>query len=1183
MNTQPDEMGTDEQQASISLALGFEPDSTHYPPHQTPGTNLSPDLSLDISKDRIYQQEQFFQKIFLSDNAHNLPQNIAIIGESGMGKTLFLQKIAHLILEQTDKIPIWIGPHQLRKNKLQEYLWEKWLIQGSNRYRTQDSIPREVWQREFEQLLAHQKVWLLCDGMDYWFDESVDRVASSPLEWLIEQRQDMTDQLPIILTCQTQTWGNKPRLLPKFEVYQTQPLENHHHIKQFIQQWFLPSLLFEQRKPLKEHLDQQLCRILEEPETQHLQRWLKNPQRLALLCRFWLKNPNQFPKTSAQLYQGLVNEFYQWQAENISTTLQQKQQLSHLLAILALKNQSHSETSSIIDYEMIVDSFGENLPLFSLAVQLKWLIPVGMVTENEENNYYTFCDQTFRDYFAALAIDDWQCFLNSHNTTYPIFSYQWQNSFRFWLGREDISTDDKETLIKALMTIDDQCGPANFYGLRAYFIATTGLGEIPNCSYGTQMVEQLLDWGFETTSVPSSSQTVALSLRSLAAKESLHTLYRPLAIAALITLIENSTDEEEQKERLQFLGRLAKGNAVAIAALTQFLTTATSPSLGWQIAETLGTIDSGNAQAIAIFVELLETATTDETRQMAFLGLEKIAQGNLQGIKALIHLLHSQSSPSLRRRTFQALEIIGQGNATAIAILVQLIRTTKEIGIRRQAAESLEKIDPGNPTAITVLVQLLETANNPTIRQEAVYSLGEVCPGNVQAIMALVTLLQQNNDVYLGWIAISSLGKIGEGNEQAIAILENLMHSGESLLLRKEALDSLGKIAPKNSAIMQVSLELMKQVEDEETYREIAESLGKLDPGNPGAINGLTQILQTSRDEFTLRQAAASLGKINPGNLEALRVLVNLIQSTDDADIRGLAAESLGDIGPGNPVAMATLIRLLETSTNLENLRCAAKSLGKVAPGNKEAIAVFVKLLQTVNNSNLGIEIAESLIDILPLKQMPQIVIQLRDSLLKEPDSESSACYKVMWHCAQYLSYREFYQAWHQRALPTPLLSSKNLPKPLIPPVVNSSLTVLEKLGQETEKIPQFNSIKLVWIESSRFIDPGNPAIDIYDQMLEQQCQPFEHGLPENLAKLRLYWHLLQRNSSKTQLILLFYDDAHTPHLSTDFLEILGKFKGVIGVISQQTSSAIPIFSPDDPQLIPTLLEWMTKQVHSPL
>ncbi|MEA5535369.1 HEAT repeat domain-containing protein [Crocosphaera sp. XPORK-15E] len=1179
MNTQPDETGSDGEQAPISLTLRFQADSIHHPPHQPLGTSLSPDLSTDPPKDRIYQQEEFFQEILLSDNPHNPQPNIAIIGESGTGKTLFLQKIAHRLLEQTDKIPIWIWPHQFKKETLQQYLWEKWLIQGSNRYRTTEPIPKEIWQREFEQLLASQKVWLLCDGIDYWFGKPVAQVAASPLECLIDQCQDITDNLPIILTCQTQTWGTKPRLLAKFQIYQTQPLENQHQIKQFIEQWFRPSLLLEKRQPVKENLDHQLCRILEEPETQHLQRWLKNPQRLALLCRYWQKNPNQFPKTSLQLYQGLVNEFYQWQAENISTTLQQKQQLSQLLAILALKNQSQSEISSTIDYDMILDSFGENLPLFSLAVQLKWLIPVGMVTENEENNYYTFCDQTFRDYFAALAIDDWQCFLGNHDTTYPIFSNQWQNSFCFWLGREDIATDDKEALIKALMTIDDQCGPANFYGLRGYLIATTGLGEIPNCSHGTEMVEQLIDWGFEARSVPSSSPALALSLRALAARESLDTLYRPLAIAALIALIDNSTDEGEQKEGLQFLGRLAKGNAVAIAALTQFLKTPTNSSLSWQIAETLGTIDPGNPQAIAIFVELLETATTDETRQMAFLGLEKIGQGNLQGIKALIHLLHSQSSSSLRRRTFQALEIIGQGNATAIAILVQLIRTTKEIGIRRQAAESLEKIDPGNPTAIAVLVQLLETATNPSIRQEAVYSLGEVCPGNIQAIMALVTLLRQNNDVYLGWIAISSLGKIGEGNEQAITILEELMHSGESLLLRKEALDSLGKIAPKNPAIMQVSLELMKQVEDEATYREIAESLGKLDPVNPSVINGLTQILQTSRDEFTLRQAAASLGKINQGNLEALTVLVNLIQSTDDPDIRGLAAESLGDIGEGNPVAMATLIRLLETSNNLENRRCAARSLGKIALGNKEAIAVFVKLLQTLNNQNLAIQIAESLIDILPLKQMPQIVIQLRDSLLKEPLLEYSACYKIMWHCAQYLSYREFYQAWHQRALPTPLLSSK----PLIQPSVNSALTLLEQLRQEIQKSSQFPSIKLVWIESSRFIEPENPVIDIYDQMLEQQCQPFEHGLPETLSKLRLYWHLLQRNSPQTQLILLFYDDAHNLHLSTNLLEILGKFNGVIGAITQQESSAIPIFSPDDPQLIPTLLEWMTKQVHPPL
>ncbi|MDJ0731665.1 MAG: HEAT repeat domain-containing protein [Crocosphaera sp.] len=1163
MSTQPDDKGKDGKDLFIRLDY-IQSDTKRrntYSQHfqiQSSRVKFLKSEGLNLNN---YQAESLFQEICELDQAQRHRRNIAIIGESGTGKSLCLQTLAHWMLKKTDYIPIWVSPQQLKTLTLKDYLTQKWLTQCSKHYGTEQRLSQEFWQASFETLLQSGRIWLLGDGIDYLLAKSISNGSGSPLA-LFRQQHESLGNSHLILTCQTVTWKMQPQALAQFDIYQTKSLSDQTEIQQFVQRWFRPYSSQRENLEMKGDLGETLSTLLSQPQNQHLQTWLKNPLRLSLLCRLWQKNPQTLPQTTARLYQVLVNEFYQWQVENAPVTSTEQQLLDQFLTHLAFNHRQTGDSSLPISQGMIED----NPSLFALSLQLHWLRPVGMVTQEEQQNQYQFEDQTFEDYFAALGIDNWQYFFAKETTALGMFSDQWQQILLFWLGREDIASEEKEALMTALVSFEDECGQENFYGFRAYLTAAMALSEFPDCSLGPEIIEQLFVWAL--------ADKDSSNLRRLAAREAISYLYRPLVITDLINRIQNESQQSQRQQGLDYLERLGKENVEAITALTQCLKNTENKTLRWQLAETLGTIDPGNPTAISLIVEGLETATSEPEYQKAFLGLEKIAQGNRQGVKALVRLLHRQPAPNLRRRTFQCLEMIGQENATAIAILVQLIRTTKDETTRRQAAESLEKIDPGNPTAIAGLIKLMKTATTESIRQEVVYSLGEVCPGNSQAIAALVTFLEENYDMYLRWIAISSLGKIGLGNEQAIAILEKLIAPDEPLLTRKEALDSLGKIDPINPMIVKVSRQLMEQVEDEETYREITENLGKIDPGNPTCINALTKLLQISRDEFVLRQVAVSLGKIDPGNLEALMVLVNLIQSTHDPDIRSLAAESLGEIGQGNPAAIAALIRLLETSSHPESRRCAAKSLSKIAAGNKGAITAFLKVLPTIQEQDLGKQMAEGLITLLPEKQMPHVVSQLRDHLLEKSLPDNSPVYQVIWHCAQHLSYQTFREAWHQRSLPVKVALSSQTPQP----ETTDTLTLFEQLQQRLNKTSNVELTQIIWIDSRRFIDPDNPAIDIYDQMLEQGCSAFDHGLPETLSKLRLYWHLLQKNSTKSPLILLFHDDPNSS-LSSHLLKSLAKFNGIIAVITRQESSELSVFSPDDPQLSQTLINWLKQKL----
>ncbi|GBF82856.1 HEAT repeat domain-containing protein [Aphanothece sacrum] len=1186
ISTQPDEMGADLDRFKISLALIQLNQGKVTTGSLLPGFFTNSTFQIPVSQ--IYQEEEFFEQVLQLGKNGTQGRKIAIIGESGSGKTLMLQKIAHWVLEQTDDIPIWVSPTILKTSSLREYLYEKWLSQASNYYKG-DTVPIINWQESFENLLNSGHIWFLLDGMDYLFAEGESQSPSSTLEYLQQQLQGWIDNSQVIVSCQTQTWQTQTQTLSHYELYKTEELSYPVGVQQFIEQCFRPSVSFLEQAAETEDLVRQLYRTLDELGNLWIDDLIKNPLRLALLCRLWQKSPGHLPQTTAQLYQQLIKEFYQWQAENITTTPQQQQQLNNALTTLALSAQCQGEWSSIISQKMIEDSLGEESAWVKLAVQLKWLVPRGVIGETGENYYYSFGDRSFQDYFASLAIDDWKFFFEQPHKAiseqeFPIFDPQWQGIMGFWLGREDIDIEQKEAFIQALITFCDDCGPVNFYGLRAYFLAVSIVKEFSTCSYGPEMSQQLIKWGFETGGSNSENLFSQNPLVDYA-RESIKQFIPSLAIESLFNLIESPQDHLLPSEGFHYLAMIGKGNPLAIRKTGQYLKKFPSESLGWLAAETLGIIDPGNSQAIATFINLIETQKTEQVRQIGFSGLEKIGKKNLEAINALVYLLHDQPSPALRRRVFQCLEVIGQGNATAIAVLVQLIRTIKDGAIRRQTAESLEKIDPGNPTAIAVLIQLTKPTTPEVIRREAVYSLGEVSRGNAQIITALVNLLGDTEDIYTRWIAVSSLGKIGTGNREAITALEQLLVSGEQLLLRKESLDSLGKIAPTNPKIIATSIELMQETNDEATHREVAEHLGKFDPGNPDAISVLLELLQTSTNEFTRRQAAASLGKIDPNNLESLRTLIQLIGSTQDRDIRSLATESLGEIGLNNPAAIATLIRLLQRSTNLETRRCAAKSLGKIAPGNKEAIAVLIKQLQTVKDLSVRMEVAHSLMALISVSQMSQMVTELRDYLFNESESKQPdlACYQVLWHCSHHLSYAQFYQAWHQSPLSTDLIKTKNKEVKGISSSVsftkfNSTLSLLEQLQQTIKQRQEFEKIHLIWIDSSRFIEPDNPLIDIYDQMLEQGCSTFEYGLPETMAKLRLYWNILQRHAPNTQFIWLFYDPFNTSNLSHNLLEMLRKFQGAIAIISQEYIAELTNFIIKD-NLIEDIIKWIEEQV----
>jgi predicted NACHT family NTPase len=203
-------------------------------------------------------------------------------------------------------------------------------------------------------------------------------------------------------------------------------------VEQFVAQWFgaLPEAQAGQAE--------RLCGALRQPGKERLRDLVKNPLRLTLLCFNWYLGEGTLPETKAGLYEQFVADFYEWKRERFPTTAVQQRRLNAALGELAREAIDKDEMRFRLRHDFVCEFLGEpDEPdsLFQMALRLGWLNQIGVDSENRRNIVYAFFHPTFQEYFAALAIDDCQFFLNhipndrSHaDASYRVLESQWGRS-----------------------------------------------------------------------------------------------------------------------------------------------------------------------------------------------------------------------------------------------------------------------------------------------------------------------------------------------------------------------------------------------------------------------------------------------------------------------------------------------------------------------------------------------------------------------------------------------------------------------------------------------------------------------------------------------------------------------------------------------------------------------------------
>jgi hypothetical protein len=273
----------------------------------------------------------------------------------------------------------------------------------------------------------------------------------------------------LVLTCRLNVWDASMNALDGFDVYRNLDFEYPTEVHQFMNKWFAT----------EPELQQKLKVALEQPGKERIRDMVKNPLRLTLLCYSWQVRQGELPETKTGLYEWFVDTLYKWNKSKGLSQLnsQKRKELNQALGELS-KAAIDQESSRFRLRETFINQFlcdaDDEDSLFYLALQIGWLNRIGVAEENPLENVYAFFHPTFQEYFAALAIDDWDYFLPRNHKdkpsqnqmgefAYRIFEAQWREPFLLWLGRKELENDLKNELLWKLYNFDDGCRSDKVY------------------------------------------------------------------------------------------------------------------------------------------------------------------------------------------------------------------------------------------------------------------------------------------------------------------------------------------------------------------------------------------------------------------------------------------------------------------------------------------------------------------------------------------------------------------------------------------------------------------------------------------------------------------------------------------------------------------------------------------------
>ena len=431
------------------------------------------------------------------------------------------------------------------------------------------------------------------------------------------------------------------------------------------------------------------------------------------------------------------------------------------------------------------------------------------------------------------------------------------------------------------------------------------------------------------------------------------------------------------------------------------------------------------------------------------------------------------------------------------------------------------------------------------IRHEAIKTLGVMGTGNCDAIQALNRIIDDpSENICCVEIAACSLGQISTDNLRLKAIKKiiDLM----AFDVHKTAVEYLSQLVFESVNIPFDIVDLV--VESMGKHIKEIDILLSFFPSNWIIAKAFLKIAPIDHPQYQYatdieNRTEARIKQVEDSGMDEL---------LNDIKILGLGDITAKELESQILKVISHLNLILRTNQDKETQEIASDCLTSILLG------------QQVSNQAIFLH----------------LVIQ---GLTDCPDYRIRENYSVLWHCAQNLPYPTFYEAWHDSATTrdpeVPETTADSTPSAQS----FNSANLPQVLANAIDNQPDLsNKLKLICIDISKFIDPDNPAQEIYDEILNQNCPEWQNGYPDTMQKLKIYWNFLRRQS-ENPLFFICYDStalSATPTgFSDSFLKALSKFDRAICVVCEQENIPLPTFSPSQPDLVAAVVAWIRRSI----
>ncbi|MEH2378459.1 MAG: NACHT domain-containing protein [Nostoc sp.] len=445
-------------------------------------------------------------------------------------------------------------------------------------------------------------------------------------------------------------------------------------------------------------------------------------------------------------------------------------------------------------------------------------------------------------------------------------------------------------------------------------------------------------------------------------------------------LDNNFIDDYRRCYVAEYLLKIESENHIAINILNESLPKIKDDKMSLRIASALVETNTDNHEIINTLVRLIDDRKINEPQQNIRLNIGK----------SFFSLLRKD----IREKAIRCLaKMAYQYNNDARIVLDDVFQNSQYVFLRENVAWRILELEPTNEEALIFLLDWYKQQDNSAqyFAEEAFIAFLRKYP---ESINNFINVLRNCQDVNTSKLIIRLLREVSNENYQLeiVKILKEILKTTNNEEIIYEAAITLGEINTLN-------------IVDNENYQlEIVEIL--------------KEILNTTNNEKIICAAATSLGKIDPGNIDVINTLLKFVNTNQSHTITYWLGERLGTIAYQNVNAINTLINIINNTNNINFV--AIDTLSEIGVGNLDVVNTLINLMNNPNEREHYWLISKSLVQVMQGRLFAVVVTGLKDNFIGEDeDDEDNDDYSyLLWHCAQNMSYPEFYRARHGESSP---------------------------------------------------------------------------------------------------------------------------------------------------------------------